>query len=127
MFRLFKKKKTANKSEEFADKAAGSIHRRIHQLQTRFAKAMSHQEQKLNQMQKKIALVMFCSIMGGLSGWWLYQGVFMQAKSQPGVFNQDNITRPEVTTLPDSLDLNMLEEYLHMQELHEYLPDSITP
>jgi hypothetical protein len=126
MFRLFKRKtRDENNGNGFTDKAAGHISRSIIRLQTQFANRMSRYEQYLSIRQKKIALVVFCISMGSFSGWLIYQGVWMKKIETPSYMEKNSIIHPENITLPDSLDLQKMENFKQRQDLQSKLTDSV--
>ena len=126
MFRLFRKQaKSIAEPSAFKSTMAAILLKPIRDAQIRFATSLSKQESRLSIRQKKAALLIFLITMGILSGYWVYEGIFLTNSDKPGYLKRDLITRPKNTTLPDTLDVKWLQEYKHWKARKDSLPDSL--
>jgi len=111
MFSIFRKK-TLRREDKHPkmEKAAAFFARKIIKTQNRIANWLSRYEQKMSISQKKMALLLFCISMSIMTGSLLYRGIFTNRNSTPGWLQQQSITIPKTHPIPDSLDLNGLQE-----------------
>jgi hypothetical protein len=109
MLNLFRKKKV-EKEYPHLDKAAAFFARNIIRLQSRIAAWLSKYEQRMTIPQKKMALLLFCISMSILAGSFLYRGVTGFNTSSPSWLPQPSIVIPETQPLPDSADLQILNQ-----------------
>lgn len=125
MFRLFRKTTATPKEDPVKSKMAGILAALAHKAQVRFATNMSSYERRMSNGGRKRALLIFCIGMSCLSSYWLYDGVFSHTQDKPGFLRQQTISRPQNSTLPDSLDLQRLRQYKQRQAIKDSLTDSI--
>jgi hypothetical protein len=126
MFRLFRKQTPSAKNDNpIRAKISGILAKPLHKAQTRLVTSLSKQEGRLSVRDKKWALLAFLLLMGSLSGYWVYQGIFSKSMNKPGFLKYQGITEPKNATLPDTLDIKWLQEYKHWQARKDSLPDSL--
>jgi hypothetical protein len=63
--------------------------------------------------------------MSGLSGYWIYEGMFSTLPDNPGFLKHQAITSPQKTDLSDSLNLQLLKQFQQEQATKDSLPDSV--
>jgi len=124
MFRLFRKAKPTRQQDPAKNKVAGILEVLVRKAQTRFATTLSRYERRMSNSGRKRALLIFCIGMSCLSGYWLYDGVFSHGQRKPAFLRQQTISRPENSTLPDSLDMQRLRQYKHWQAIKDSLTNS---
>lgn len=129
MFDYFKKRKNQGDINHAGQKITltGKIKTCILSKQIQLATTLGKYEQRLNRKQKKIALFLFCFIMIGMSSFWLYQGISAAANPHPAYLKKNSIVQPENSLLPDSLDVNILQEYKRKWNRQRQHRDSIQP
>lgn len=123
MLNLFRKKKT-EKEYPHLDKAAAFFARNILRAQTRIAAWLSKHEQRMTIPQKKMALVLFCISMSILAGSFLYRGITGFNTSSPEWLQQPSIVIPETQALPDSADLEILNQVGKNRDTTHFKNDS---
>ncbi len=126
MFRLFRKKESsARKDNPIRTRISDILAKPIRKAQTRLATSLSKQESRLSLQEKKWVLLAFLLLMGSLSGYWVYEGIFSKSMNKPGFLKYQSITEPKNATLPDTLDIKWLHEYKRWQARKNSLPDSL--
>ena len=124
MFGLGNKRKRKAAKENPQKEAVGLISRKVWEMEVRFANRLSLFERQLTTCQKKACLFIFCACMGSISIGLLVQGVFMRNNRQPVLLEKGTINIPQNTELPDSLNVEWLQE-LKRKRAEDRLKDTI--
>lgn len=104
--------------------AIEKVKRKLAGFQEWIVKQLSRYEQRLSLSEKKVCLVLFCLLMGSLSTYWLYQGIAGRSTVAPTYMQPQSIVRPHDSKLPDSLNVNFLEELKQKREVLQKNIDS---
>ncbi|MGB8193753.1 MAG: hypothetical protein WCF67_17610 [Chitinophagaceae bacterium] len=123
MFELFRKRKH-NYHSHPVNRHLQKIKLYVNKLQMVLAARLSRYEQRMTEVQKKVSLFCFLLLMGGLSTYWLYQGIFSKPTASPAFLKQRTIVRPQDISLPDSLNIEVLEALKRKQEKERLKNDS---
>ena len=110
MFRIFRKKSIREDKHPKMEKAAAFLARTIIDKQTRIANWLGRHEQKFSIKQKKWALMIFCTCMSVIAGSLLFRGILNNRYSTPNWLQQQSITVPKTYPIPDSLNMNVLQQ-----------------
>lgn len=102
------------------------VKKSITKAQQKVADHLSDWDSLLTIKERKVVLLVFFFSMFTLSGWMLYDGIFKKPAGVPGYLQQETITRPESTDLPDSLNIHLLEERRWQQLEQQKILDSIS-
>lgn len=121
---MFRRKRKVKNANPLQDKVAGKVASLFFYLQNKFSEVMTKIVSRVNTKELKMALVIFCILSGGLSGYFLVDALV--AKPKPAI-KIDPIKMPEhFDRSGDEVMENVLPEdiYREIQEYRRYM-DSI--
>ena len=107
MRQTFKKLLTHTRAEH-TETVSSLLRKGSSDVTTRIARYLSRKEQGLSLRTKKLLLAYFCFCVCGYAGILLYQGVAGSPPFTGNYLHLEEITRPTLGRLPDSLSLELI-------------------